>query len=394
MSTDIISREHEVLFQNYRRLPIELDYGKGSYLYDTSGKKYLDFLSGIAVNALGHSHPKLVDAVVKQAQKSMHVSNFFYQESQVRLAELICELGAYQRLFFINSGAESFEGAIKIARLWGSKHNKTDIYAFHGGFHGRTYGSLSLMDKAIYRDGMGPFLPNMHVLPFNDIDALHSAINEHTCAVALEFLQGEGGIIHAEPEFINALESLKEQYNFLIIADEVQAGAGRTGSFFYFDKYLIKPDIVVMAKGMGGGLPLGAIVTTDELSKVIEKGMHGTTYGGNALACVAGIVVMEELKNGVQHNAKEMGCYLKDALHEVQKEFSDHIIEIRGCGCMQGIVLKYEASALVTELLKQNIITNATAINVLRLLPPLTISKEEIDEFINGLKISLQSLKQ
>lgn len=214
MSTDIISREHEVLFQNYRRLPIELDYGKGSYLYDTSGKKYLDFLSGIAVNALGHSHPKLVDAVVKQAQKSMHVSNFFYQESQVRLAELICELGSYQRVFFSNSGAESFEGAIKIARLWGSKHNKTDIYAFHGGFHGRTYGSLSLMDKAIYRDGMGPFLPNMHVLPFNDIDALHSAINEHTCAVALEFLQGEGGIIHAEPEFINALESLKEQYNF------------------------------------------------------------------------------------------------------------------------------------------------------------------------------------
>ena len=232
----------------------------------------------------------------------------------------------------------------------------------------------------------------MSVIPFNDIEALRQSVNEDVCAVALEFLQGEGGITHADPAFVTELMNLKEQFNFLIIADEVQSGVGRTGSFFFFDKYLIKPDIIVMAKGIGGGLPLGAIVTNNDLAKLIDKGRHGTTYGGNSLACATGIVVMEELYSEVMHNAREMGCHLKDILHEIKDAFPEHVKEIRGCGCMQGVVLTFEAALLVQELLHNGIIANATAVNVLRLLPPLTISKAEIDEFGVALRQSLQTL--
>ncbi|MFM6955152.1 MAG: aspartate aminotransferase family protein [Ignavibacteria bacterium] len=392
MNTTLIEREQEVMFQNYRRLPIEIERAIGSEIFDTSGKRYLDFLSGIAVNALGHSHPRIIKAIKEQAEKYLHVSNFFYQEPQVRLAELITEKSGYDRVFFSNSGAESFEGAIKIARLWGHEHGKSHMIGFTGGFHGRTYGSLSLMDKPLYKENLGPFLPNMSVIPFNDIDSLKQVVNNDTCAIALEFLQGEGGITHADPAFVTELMNLKEQYNFLIIADEVQSGVGRTGSFFFFDKYLIKPDIIVMAKGIGGGLPLGAIVTNDDLAKLIDKGRHGTTYGGNSLACVAGVVVMEELYNGVMNNAREMGCYLKETLHAIMEEFPAYITEIRGCGCMQGVVLTCEAAPLVQELLLHGIIANATALNVLRLLPPLTITKAEIDEFGEALRQSLQTL--
>jgi predicted acetylornithine/succinylornithine family transaminase len=392
MNDSLIEREQQVMFQNYRRLPIEIDKAIGAEIFDVSGKRYLDFLSGIAVNALGHSHPRIIKAIKDQAEKYLHVSNFFYQEPQIRLAELITEKSGYNRIFFSNSGAESFEGAIKLARLWGHEYGKDQMIGFSGGFHGRTYGSLSLMDKPLYKENMGPFLPNMSVIPFNDIDALRTSVNEQTCAVALEFLQGEGGITHANPEFVNALLELKEQFNFLIIADEVQAGMGRTGSLFFFDKYLIKPEIIVMAKGIGGGLPLGAILTTNDLAKLVNKGRHGTTYGGNSLACAAGIVVMEELYAGVMKNAREMGCHLKDILHDIMLEFPDYISEIRGCGCMQGVVLSFESPQLVEELLKNGIIANATSMNVLRLLPPLTITKPEIDEFGQALRQSLQTL--
>ncbi|MFN4766980.1 MAG: aspartate aminotransferase family protein [Ignavibacteria bacterium] len=392
MKDTLIEREHEVMFQNYRRLPIEIERAIGTEIFDTSGKRYLDFLSGIAVNALGHSHPRIIKAIQQQAEQYLHVSNFFYQEPQIRLSELIKEKSGMDRVYFSNSGAESFEGAIKLARLWGNEHGKHHMIAFEGGFHGRTYGALSLMNKPLYKDGMGPFLPNMSVIPFNDVEALTQSVNQDTCAVALEFLQGEGGITHAEPAFITALMNLKEQFNFLLIADEVQSGVGRTGSLFFFDKYLIKPDIIVMAKGIGGGLPLGAIVTTNDLAKLVDKGRHGTTYGGNSLACAAGIVVMEELYAGVMANAREMGCYLKDTLHAVKDEFPDLVKEIRGCGCMQGAVLSFESAILVEELLKNGIIANSTAVKVLRVLPPLTISKKDVDEFGEKLRTSLQNL--
>lgn len=388
---DIIEREHHVLFQTYKRLPIAIDHAIGCRIIDSEGNAYLDVLGGIAVNALGHSHPRIVQAVIDQVQRYMHVSNFFYQEPQVRLAELLSARSGYARVFFSNSGAEAIEGAMKLARRHGSKAGRYDVIGFTGGFHGRTYGALSIMDKPLYKDGMGPFLPNTMVLPYNDIDALASRVDERTCAVVLEFIQGEGGIAEATPEFVQALFELRERYGFLVIADEVQAGTGRTGSFFAFERYGCRPDVVVTAKSMGGGLPLGAILTTDALAEHFERGMHGTTYGGNAVACAAGIAVMQEIDDEMLRHVEEIGSYLHGQLQHVQARFPEHIRELRGRGCMQGIVMHADATPYVQALLERRVIANVTAGTVIRLVPPYIITHEDVDEFIRALTDVLAS---
>lgn len=381
-SQAVIEREQQSMYQVYRRLPIAVKYASGCRITSVDGDSYLDFLSGIAVNALGYGHPRLLDAVTRQAQAFMHLSNIFYQEPQVELAELLVNHTGYARVFFSNSGAEAMEGALKLARKWGNVRGKTEILAFSGGFHGRTYGALSIMAKPLYKDGMEPFLPNTHVLPFNNSEALRNAVNKGTCAVVLEFLQGEGGIVFAEPDFVATLLELQEHYGFLIIADEVQAGAGRTGKFFGFDHYLVKPDIVTMAKGIGGGLPLGAILTAQHLETVWDKGMHGTTFGGNPVACAAGVVVMKELYGGVMRNVHEVGCYLRENLTVVQQNFPTIVQEVRGCGLMAGLKLSVPAAPFIEALLKRRVIANATADTVIRLLPPLIATRKEVDEFI------------
>ena len=385
-ASELYERESSTIFQTYRRLPMAAAHAEGCRIFDTEGRSYLDFLSGIAVNALGHSHPRIVAAVTEQAAKYMHLSNFFYQEPQIRLAEMLRDATGYERTFFSNSGAESFEGAIKLARLWGSTRGKTDMIGFSGGFHGRTYGSLSLMDKPIYKDGMGPFLPNMQVVPFNDVEALHAAITESTCGVALEFLQGEGGIVSATPEFVAAIEELRLQFGFLLIADEVQAGVGRTGRFFGFEHLGIHPDVVVMAKGLGGGLPLGAIITSNDIAALLQRGMHGTTYGGNALACAAGAVVIEEVQNGVMENARQQGQYLRGLLEEIHRDFPSRVKEVRGIGLMQGVALTAEAPDFVAAMLRRGIVSNITAGSVVRVLPPLIVTQSEINEFIAAMR--------
>jgi acetylornithine/N-succinyldiaminopimelate aminotransferase len=391
MSAAIIEREQQSMFQVYRRMPIAVEYAQGCRIHSTDGHSYLDFLSGIAVNALGYGHPRLIDAITRQAQAFMHLSNVFYQEPQVELAELIIKQTGYARVFFSNSGAEAMEGALKLARRWGNPHDKTEIIAFKGGFHGRTYGTLSIMNKPLYKDGMGPFLPNTHVLPFNDSDALRAAVGANTCAVVLEFLQGEGGIVFAEPEFVNTILELQEQYDFLIIADEVQSGAGRTGKFFGFDHFMVKPDIVTMAKGIGGGLPLGAIVGAKRVESVWDKGMHGTTFGGNPVACAAGIVVMKELVGGVMRNAHEVGCYLRENLTVIQQTFPAIVEEVRGCGLMMGLKLSVPAAPFVEMLMKRRVIANATADTVIRLVPPLVLTRGDVDEFAAAM---LDTLKE
>jgi acetylornithine/succinyldiaminopimelate/putrescine aminotransferase len=260
------------------------------------------------------------------------------------------------------------------------------VIGFTGGFHGRTYAALSLMDKPLYKDGMGPFLPNTLVLPFNDVDALESRVDENTCAVMIEFLQGEGGIQSATQEFVDALFALKETYGFLVIADEVQSGIGRTGDFFSFEKYGVRPDIITVAKAMGGGLPLGAILATEEAASLLDKGMHGTTYGGNPVACVAGSVVVEEVCNGLMAHVKEIGDYLNAQLEAVRSEFPEQIREIRGRGCMQGVVVHTDAAPYVQELLKNGVIANATAGNVIRLVPPFIITTADVDELVRALR--------
>jgi len=385
----LTEREHDVIFQTYKRLPIEIASASGCRITAVDGTVYLDFLGGIAVNALGHSHPHVVQNVIDQAQRYMHVSNFFYQEPQIRLAELLCEASGYARVFFTNSGAEATDGAMKMARRYGSKAGRYDVVGFTGGFHGRTYGALSIMDKPLYKEGMGPFLPNTLVLPYNDVDALLSRVDATTCAIMLEFVQGEGGLREATPEFVDALAQLQRDHGVLIIADEVQAGIGRTGTFFAFERYGIKPDIVICAKAMGGGLPLGAILATEEAAALFDRGMHGTTYGGNAVACAAGIAVLEEVRGGLMEHVQRIGAYLHEELLEVQRKHSNIISEIRGRGCMQGIVLNTDAAPYVQALLERGVIANATAGTVIRLVPPYIIAEPDVDEFVAALSAVL-----
>ena len=273
-----------------------------------------------------------------------------------------------------------------MARRFGSAHGRYDIVGFTGGFHGRTYGALSIMDKPLYKEGMGPFLPNTIVLPYNDIDALEARVDENTCAVMIEVLQGEGGISSATDEFVAALWSLKERYGFLVIADEVQSGIGRTGDFFAFERYGVRPDIVTVAKAMGGGLPLGAILATNEAASLLDRGMHGTTYGGNPVACVAGSVVVDEVMHGLMAHVREIGVYFIERMEVLRAEMPTRIREVRGRGCMVGLVLNEDAAPVIPMLLANGVIANATAGNVIRFVPPFVIQRADVDELEHALR--------
>ncbi len=391
-TNSIIEREHETIYQTYKRLPIAVEKAEGCRIYAQNGDVYLDFLSGIAVNALGHSHPKIIEAVEKQIKNYMHVSNYFYQEPQIELAEKLKQLSGLDKVFFCNSGTESIEAALKLVRKWANPKGKKEIIGFSGGFHGRSYGALSIMDKPLYKNGMGPFLDDCKVIPLNDIVTLIEQVNSDTAAVFLEFIQGEGGISEPTPEFLEVISELRQKHGFLVVADEVQAGIGRTGKFFSFEHFGFKPDIIAVAKGMGGGLPLGGIIVSAELSTLWDKGNHGTTYGGNAVACRTGAVVIEMLENGLLGHVNVVGNYFHNELLKIKENHSGKVIEVRGRGLMKGLLLNFEASMLVDELLKRKVIANAASGNVLRMVPPLIIEKDDVDEFIIKLDESLTAL--
>lgn len=382
---NIFERESQNIFQTYKRFPIVVKNAVGCRIYDTDGNEYLDFLAGIAVNALGHSHPAIIKAVSEQINKYMHISNYFYQEPQIELAEKLKDVTGYDRVFYSNSGTEANEGAIKLARRWGSSRNKFEIIGFSGGFHGRTYGALSLMDKPQYKDKMGPYLANTRVINYNNPDELREFVGDSTCAIILEFVQGEGGLTTVTEEFIDTINELKEKYGFLVIADEIQAGVGRTGKFFAFNHFNINPDIVTVAKGIGGGLPLGAILAKEELANIWDKGMHGTTYGGNAVAVAAGLAVINELQKGVLENVNNVSPYFIEKLTILKNKYPEKILEVRGLGLMLGLLLSFDAGELVKALIKKNVIANAASGKVLRIVPPLIISKSDVDEFIEKL---------
>jgi acetylornithine/succinyldiaminopimelate/putrescine aminotransferase len=379
----LIVRESNVLFHTYKRLPIEIERAEGMYIYTKDGNKYLDMLGGIAVNSLGHSNPKIIEAIEIQIRRYMHVSNFFYQDKQIEFAEKLSKQTGYSKVFLSNSGSESTEGSLKLARLWGTKNNKNEIVAFTGSFHGRTYGALSLMDKPKYKNGMGPFLPNIKVIEYNNVEKLIETISINTNAVCLEFIQGEGGVEKVSEEFVNVLKELKNKFNFLIMADEVQAGAGRTGVFNSFDQFNIKPDIIWLAKGIGGGLPLGAILANDEIASLWTYGKHGTTFGGNAVSCSAGIVVLDELNNGLMNDVKLVGNDFIFKLNLLKKKFPEKIKEVRGEGAIIVIEMFENAEIFVNKLLEQKIISNSTNGNVIRLLPPLIYTSEHNELFVN-----------
>ena len=393
----IFKRERAVLFPNYDRLPIaEVVSASGVYIHTADGQKYLDCVSGLGVNALGHSHPRVVAAVKQQADKFLHLSNLYHQSVQFELAEKLCAASGYERVFFSNSGTEAVEGALKLARKYQHMlaHNpqKVELVGFSNGFHGRTYGALSVMDKEKYRAGFGPFLPNAHVLEFNNAKTLHEHIGPHTAAVIVEPIQGEGGIEELTAEFAAELMRLRELYHFLIIADEIQAGVGRTGVFFASEHYGLKPDVTLCAKAVGGGLPLGVILTTKKVADVMAGGVHGTTFGGNALACAAGVAVMDELQSGLMAQVATRGERLKQQLIRLADKYPQHIKEVRGRGFMLGVEFNEPAKHIQTALLERNIITNVTNVNVLRLLPPLIFGDEHIEELSSALAEVLAAL--
>jgi len=382
-------REAAVLFHTYKRLPLEIERGEGAYLIARDGTRYLDMFAGLAVNALGYAHPAVVKAICDQSARYTHLSNYFLQEPQVRLAELLTQHSGYERIFLANSGTEAIEGTIKLVRKWGSTRAKAEIVSMSNSFHGRTMGALSLMDRPRYREGFGPFLEGFRVAEFNNPDALRQNITPQTAAVILEFVQGEGGIRPITQAFVRTLAELHKQHGFLLVADEIQSGIGRTGKFFAFQHYdAARPDIVVVAKPIGGGLPLGGILAHPDVAGVLEPGMHGTTFGGNPVACAAGIAVIEEIVSGkLMEHAAGMGALMSTEFERLKSTFPNIIREVRVKGLMAGIELDREADPLVTTMRdKHHILINGTDRTVLRLLPPLIVTAEQIRATVSALE--------
>jgi acetylornithine aminotransferase len=383
VTDSLFEKEHRFFFQTYKRLSLEIERGEGCYLYDRNGNRYLDFFGGLAVNALGYNHPRVKDSIIQQINKYIHLSNYYVQEPQIRLAEKLITATGYRRVFFTNSGTEAIEGAIKLARKWGKKNGKRELFGLSNSFHGRTLGALSLTERSKYRDGYEPFLPNIGHLPFNDAQELRAKVNASTLGIVLEVIQGEGGINVISAEFVAELKRLREEFGFLIIADEIQSGLGRTGKFFGFEHFDLQPDIVAIAKPLGGGLPLGAFLGNERVESTFSYGEHGTTFGGNPVACAAGLVVIEEIvEKGLMRNAAEVGDYLKTAFLAMQREMPQAVTDIRGFGCMLGIELAFEGQPVVDALQARGILVNCTNTNVIRLLPPLVISLQECDRLI------------
>lgn len=387
-----LEREASYFFHTYKRIPLEIDWGEGVYLFSKDGRRYLDMFSGLAVNALGYGHPGLLNAIEEQSRKYIHLSNYYLQEPQLQLAELLVKYSGFPKVFFCNSGTEAIEGAIKLARKWGTKNKKKEIISFSNAFHGRTMGALSMMDRPKYREGYQPFLEHFKVVEFNDAHELRMAVTSSTLAVVLEFIQGEGGIYPVTSDFVDELRNLKKKFGFLVVADEIQCGVGRTGKLFGFQHFNIQPDIVVTAKPLGGGLPLGAILGNAAVAEILQPGVHGTTFGGNPVACAAGVVVLREImEEDVMKNAAKMGELLKKKLLEIQKEFPSVVKEVRGYGLMLGMDLTREGETIVSALRDEGVLLNCTNQTVLRFLPPLIVQKEHIDICTDKLRKVLSS---
>lgn len=377
-----IEQEHSLFFHTYKRLPLEVERGEGCYLYTKDGSKFLDMFSGLAVNALGYAHPAVTAAIETQIRKYTHLSNLFLQEPQIRLADKLIHNSGYEKVFFSNSGTEATEGAIKLVRKWGTKNGKRTIFGMSNGFSGRTMGALSLMDKEKYREGYGPFLENFGMIEYNDCADLERKIDAETAAVFFESIQGEGGVVPMTKEFAEALLALRKKFGFLLVADEIQSGLGRTGRMFAFEEFGMKPDLVTFAKPVGGGLPLGGILGMNVLGDVWAPGMHGTTFGGNPVACAAGCAVLDiVLDPGFLQTLRVNAEYFFGCLTELKKT-SPLIREVRGSGYMIGIDLSVESAPIVEKIYQRGILVNSTAHTVVRVLPPLVAGKAEIDAFM------------
>lgn len=385
---EIFAKDKSDYLPVFARYNIVLDHGDGPYVYDTKGKKYIDFLAGIAVNVVGHNYKLLVDAVSKQASKMIHCSNLYYTEVQVEAAEKLKKLSGMDKVFFGNSGAEANEGAIKLARKYATNIDleKIQIISALHSFHGRTLATLTATGQDHYHHGFGPLPAGFDYVPYNDIQALEAKMSDKTCAVMLEAIQGEGGVHVPDPDYLPKVRALCDKYNAVLIFDEVQCGMGRTGTFFGCQQFGVKPDIVTLAKGLAGGVPIGAFMATDKVANAFHAGDHGSTFGGNPLACAAACVVLDALIDGnLMENAKEIGAYLQSKFEEYKAKYPNLIKEVRGRGLILGMELTRPGREIANECLDYGAIINCTAGNVLRFVPPLNITKAHVDELISVL---------
>lgn len=385
----VIADGQKYVMNTYGRLPIVIDRGEGCYVWDLDGKRYLDLVAGIAVNSLGHAHPAVVRAIQEQSEKLLHCSNLYWIENQVKLAKLLVEKSGLGKAFFCNSGAEANEAAIKLARKWG-KGEKYHIITLKNSFHGRTLGSLAATAQEKYQKPFMPLPEGFSAVPLGDLDALEQAIRSETCAVMLEPIQGESGIHVPTQEYMQGVQAICRKHGILLILDEVQTGLGRTGKSFCFQNFGLEPDIVSLAKAIANGVPMGAIVAKTEVADCFQPGDHASTFGGTPIATAAGfaacsILLDDDFLAGV----RETGEYFRAQLRELGEKHPGMIKEVRGMGLMIGCELAGSSKAAAAELLKQGVLINSIGEHVLRLVPPLVISKAEIDEFIPQLEAAL-----
>ncbi len=387
----LIEESETYLMHTYNRFPLALKKGRGMKVWSWDSKEYLDFVGGVAVNCLGHCHPKVVVAIQKQAQRLIHVSNYYHIEPQTRLAKMLVEHSFADKVFFCNSGAEANEAAIKLSRRYFRVHldqDKYEIISAHNSFHGRTLATLTATGKDSLKIGFGPLLPGIRHVEFNNIEALNNAITKNTCAVLLEPVQGEGGVREPASDYFRAVRKLCDNNNVLLIFDEVQTGIGRTGKLFAYENYGITPDIMTLAKGLGGGVPIGAMLATDKIATAFQPGSHGSTFGGNPLVCAAAIATMEVLlEDGfILDQCLRMGKYFRERLEDLKKDFPEIILEVRGIGLLIGLELFRDGAPVVKACMDRGALINCTAGNVLRFMPPLIVTEKEIDQLVDILE--------
>jgi acetylornithine/N-succinyldiaminopimelate aminotransferase len=390
---DLHTKDQQFYLPTFKRIPLTFVKGSGSKLWDVEDREYTDLLAGIAVNNVGHCHPKVVKAIQDQAAELMHISNFFVSPAQVGLSELLVKISGLDRVFFSNSGAESVEGAIKIARRYAhSKGKGGKIISMENSFHGRTLATIAT-GQPKYQEGFGPMPSGFVKVPFNDLEAIRQVINEEVAAIILEPIQGEGGIIPADPKYLQSLKLLCEEHDIVLIFDEIQSGIGRTGQWFAKDLYGVQPDIMTLAKGLGGGMPIGAFLCNEKIAASIQFGDHGTTFGGNPMATAAALATLKVIVDeNLRDEARKKGEWLKTKINSFKDKYPV-IQSIRGEGLMLGVVLDGPALPIMQELLKEGFITNATAGNVLRLVPPLNIEKEALENFIKAFESVLEKIE-
>jgi acetylornithine/N-succinyldiaminopimelate aminotransferase len=388
-SENTIALEGQYVLQTYMRAPFVIERGEGCTLYDDQGRAYLDLAAGIAVNALGYGDPELLDAIESQARRLIHVSNLYQTEPAAHLAQMLCERSFADRAFFCNSGAEANEGAIKFARKWAKTHfpeqatRKVEVVTFEGAFHGRTMGTLAVTPREKYQAPFQPLMPGVRVARFNDLASAATVITDDTCAVIVEPVQGEGGIHAAQPDFLRGLRDLCDQHHALLIFDEVQCGLGRTGTLWAHEFYGVTPDLMTLAKPLGGGLPIGAVLMTEDVASVMHPGDHGTTFGANPVACAAAQVIVRRLSEpAFLAEVRAKGDYLMERLQEIN---SSHIKEVRGRGLMVGVEMDIPVAPIVQAGYGRGLIMINAGERILRLVPPLVIERDDLGRAVDVL---------